>query len=296
MRVLIFGANGQDGYYLANLCQTAQIEVHGVSRSGDWLKGDVQNFAFVSNLIKTIRPTHIFHFAAVSSTRHETLFPNHNAISTGTLNILEAVKSAGTNSKVFLTGSGVQFQNTGTAISEHETFAPSSAYSVARIHSVYLGRYYRQLGLPVYVGYLFHHESPRRSSRHISQQVVTAAKRIAEGSKEILHLGDMTVEKEWSFSGDIVQGMWALVSQDEVFEAVIGSGKAYSIQQWVEACFGRVGKNWCDYVKVDEKFTPEYSRLVSNPSTMRLLGWQPTVEFQDLVAMMMSQLQEVQPI
>ena len=296
MRVLIFGANGQDGYYLSNFCQEAQFEVNGVSRSGNWLKGDVQEFSSVLNFIQTFRPTHVFHFAAVSSTRHEASFPNHNAISTGTLNILEAVKRTGIKTKVFLAGSGVQFQNTGKAISEHDPFSPSSPYAVARIHSVYAARYYRQLGIPVYVGYLFHHESPRRSFRHVSQKVVAAAKRIAKGSKEILHLGDMGVEKEWSFSGDIVQGMWRLISQDKVFEAVIGSGKAYSIQQWVETCFGRVGKDWRDYVKVDDRFTPEYARLVSDPSTMRQLGWQPSVEFSDLVDMMMTPLHEVQTI
>jgi GDPmannose 4,6-dehydratase len=41
MNALIFGASGQDGYYLHNLCQAKGIETIGVSRSGNWVHGDV---------------------------------------------------------------------------------------------------------------------------------------------------------------------------------------------------------------------------------------------------------------
>lgn len=39
MKALIFGANGQDGYYLAELCRQKSIEPIGVSRSGNLLIG-----------------------------------------------------------------------------------------------------------------------------------------------------------------------------------------------------------------------------------------------------------------
>ena len=87
MKAIIFGINGQDGYYLKEIFQKRKIEVIGVSRSsGDWIQGDVSNFNFIENFIKSVKPDYIFHFAANSTTKHDALFENHETISTGTLN------------------------------------------------------------------------------------------------------------------------------------------------------------------------------------------------------------------
>ena len=288
MNALIFGANGQDGHYLSDLCKSQGITPIGVSRSGDWVRGDVSNPDQVRDLIKRHTPAYIFHLAARSTTRHEALFENHETISTGTLNILESVRTIYPQARVFLAGSGLQFKNTSKPISEKDPFEASSAYAVARIQSVYAARYYRSLGVRVYVGYLFHHESPLRGPGHVSKLIALAAQRIAAGSSEILELGDITVEKEWTFAGDVAQAMLDLVRQDKVFEATIGSGSAYSIQNWLEQCFSVIGKDWKRHVRLKEGFVAEYPRLVSDPSTIRSLGWSPKVGFAELAKMMMA--------
>lgn len=289
MNVLIFGANGQDGFYLNQLCAEKKIRVIGVSRSDcNWVRGSVRDFNFVENLIKKKQPTYIFHLAANSSTKHDALFENHETISTGTLNILEAVKRHSPESRVFITGSGVQFKNKGLPIKETDEFEGNSPYSVARIQSVYAARYFRSLGLKVYVGYLFHHESPLRKSNHVSQMIAMAVKRIADGSDEVIELGDIFVEKEWMFAGDIARGILTLVEQDEVAESVIGSGIGYTIENWLDQCFGIIGKDWHDYVRLRPGFTPEYKRLVSNPETINSLGWVPTVGLKDLAELMIA--------
>lgn len=187
---------------------------------------------------------------------------------------------------MFLTGSAVQFRNKGQPISERDEFEASSPYAVARIHSVYAGRYYRSLGLRIFVGYLFHHESPLRKPTHLSKLIADTARRIADGSEESIELGDIAVEKEYTFAGDVVEGMLTLALQDKVFEATIGSGVAYSVRDWLEACFGAVGRDWRQHVKTREGFTPEYQRLVSDPSTMHLLGWRSKVGFEELARIM----------
>jgi GDPmannose 4,6-dehydratase len=53
MKALIFGINGQDGFYLCSLLQQKKIDVIGISRSKTaWLYGDVGDFKLVSELIK----------------------------------------------------------------------------------------------------------------------------------------------------------------------------------------------------------------------------------------------------
>ncbi|MBF0327722.1 MAG: GDP-mannose 4,6-dehydratase [Nitrospirae bacterium] len=287
MNALIFGANGQDGYYLSELCRAHGIYPIGISRTGDGLRGDVCNYEDVNALIKKYSPAYIFHLAARSTTHHDALFENHQTISTGTLNILESVKTSCLQAKVFLAGSGLQFVNTGSPISETAPFYASSPYAVARIQSVYAGRYYRSLGIPVYVGYLFHHESPLRKPSHVSKMISLAAQRIASGSVDNIEVGDLSVEKEWTFAGDVAEAMFTLISQDSIFEAVIGSGVTYSIQNWLEQCFKIIGKDWHDHVRIREGFSHEYPILVSNPSTIRSLGWYPKVGFVELAKRMM---------
>jgi GDPmannose 4,6-dehydratase len=288
MKALIFGASGQDGYYLSEICTENNIEPVGIARSGFGMKGDVSDYSLVESLVRDLKPAYIFHVAANSTTRHEPLFENHATISTGTLNILESVYKHKTGSRVFITGSGVQFVNDGTPITENTPFEASSPYSIARIQSVYAARYYRTLGLKAYVGYLFHHESPLRKPNHMSKKVISAAKSIKQGKTEIFEVGDISVEKEWAFAGDIAAGIFTLVNQDNVFEAVIGTGKTHTIKEWIELCFGRLGLDWKEKVKVMEGFTPEYKRLVSNPETIFKIGWKPKVSFEQLAEMMIN--------
>ena len=289
MRAIVFGATGQTGRYLGEGCRRRGVEVVGVARSGACeVTGDVADAAFVESLVRAMRPQWIFHLAAHSSTQHAWCAENHATIATGALNVLEAVRLHQPACRVFLAGSGVQFVNRGEPLSERDPFEPSSAYAVARIEAVYWARYYRRLGLPVYVGYLFHHESPYRHPRQVCKGVAEAVKRIAAGSGERLRLQDIEVRKEVGFAGDIAEAVWVLVNQERVFEAAIGTGVAYAIREWLEACFSRMGLNWREHVEVGEPgFEPAYRMLVSEPSTIRGLGWSPKVGIEALAEMML---------
>ncbi len=294
MKAIIFGSNGQDGFYLTELLkkQNSPIDVIGISRKNSSVLGDVSDYSFVEDIVTCHKPNFIFHFAANSSTHHEALFDNHNAISTGTLNILECVRKYQPDCKVFLSGSALQFKNDDLPIDEMTPFSASSAYSVARIHSTYAARYYRDtFGIKVFVGYFFNHDSPLRTEKHVNQKITAAVKRIANGSREKLELGNIEVKKEFSFAGDIVEAVWTLVNQEKniSFEAVIGSGLAYSIKEWLDYCFKKIGKNWEDYVIQKPNFISEYKILVSKPNVIKRLGWQPKVSFEQLADIMMDE-------
>jgi GDPmannose 4,6-dehydratase len=289
---LIFGINGQDGSFLSELLYLNKHEIVGVSPFEDnWIKGDVSDFKFVEALIKKHKPDYIFHFAANSTTNHGALFENHKAICTGTLNILELVRLHCPASKVFLSGSAMQFKNVGLPIDEQTPFEASSPYSVARIQSVYAGRYYRNtFGIKVYIGYFFNHDSPLRTERHVNMKIAMAVRRISKGRKEKLELGNIEVQKEFNYAGDFVKAIWVLVNQDTVFETIIGSGKVYSIKDWLEYCFKKVNMNWMDFIEITDGFVPEYKILISNPELMKSLGWQPKVDFYQLADLMIGDL------
>lgn len=287
---IIFGASGQDGYFMSRLLEKEQINVLCISRSGSIIQGDVSDYAFVEAQIKQFQPKYIFHFAAQSTTRHDALFDNHKSISTGTLNILESVQLHSPHSRVFLSGSAMQFKNEGKPINESAPFEASSPYAVARIQSVYAARYYRDhFGLKVFVGYFFNHDSFLRTEKHVNKKITAAVNKIRNGGTELLSLGNIDVKKEFNFAGDLVEAVWLLVNQDKIYEAVIGSGETHSIKEWVAYCFEKYHLDWQQYVVIKKDFLPEYEILVSDPSIIKSLGWKPQTSFTALADSMLEE-------
>jgi GDPmannose 4,6-dehydratase len=283
MTSIIFGINGQDGYYLKSILQTYNHNVIGVSRSdGDWVKGNVSNFELVSDLVKTHKPDYIFHLAANSTIQHYALFENHETISTGTINILESVKLHCPSAKVFLSGSAMQFKNEGHPISEQTDFEPGSPYAIARIQSVLAGRYYRGLGLKVYVGYFFHHDSPFRNEKHLDMKIVKTVLKIKSGIETVLEIGNPNVIKEFNHAYDMMTAVWCLVNQDAVFEAIIGCGTGYSINNWIDICFKIAGIDKKDHLKIKPGYSPDFFSIISNPQTIKSLGWKPVFDIEYL--------------
>lgn len=292
MKVLIFGSNGQDGHYLTSLLTSLGVEVVRVSRKNSNFNGDIACFDFVHGLIDKIRPDYIFHFAANSTVSHEAIFENDNAISKGTINILESVYRLDKKIKVFLSGSAMQFLNRGVPIDENGEFEASSPYSASRIYSTYLGRYYREkLGLKVYVGYFFNHDSPLRSIRHFNKKVIDGIRRIKLGEIDKLELGDLSIKKEFNFAGDIVKAVWLLVNQEKYFEAVIGSGTLNSLEDWVKYCFSKFDLDYKNYVNTDVSiFKNDYRALSCNPSRILEIGWKPDYDLKKLADLMIEEL------
>lgn len=287
MKAIIFGAAGQDGHYLSALLKEKGYEVVGISRQGGSQQVDISDLNSVTALIKQYKPEYIFHLAANSTTSHDAMFENHATIATGTLNILEVVKFNSPQTKVFIAGSGLQFRNENKPIKETDPFEARDPYSISRIQSVYAARYFRSIGIKTYVGYFFNHDSPLRTGRHMTKKIAEAAKRIAGGSNEKLMIGDIDAVKEYTYAGDVVNGIWTLVNQDEITEANISSGKGYSIRDWLQQCFSIVNKNWQDHVTINPDFIPAYQQLVSDPTRIFSLGWKPNVSFEELSHMMM---------
>lgn len=107
------------------------------------------------------------------------------------------------------------------------------------------------------------------------------------GSREKIFIGNPYVEKEWGFAGDIMEGIFTLMNQDAVFEAVIGTGIAHSILDFLICCCQIAGIKLEQYVEFGKDFVPEYARLVSNPVTIHGLGWHHVTDLKGLSELML---------
>ena len=67
------------------------------------------------------------------------------------------------------------------------------------------------------------------------------------------------------------------------------TGETHSVREFCELAFGRVDRDWEQYVKVDERFfrPAEVDLLVGSPAkATEKLGWEPSTPFPQLVTMM----------
>ncbi|MEP7268333.1 MAG: GDP-mannose 4,6-dehydratase [Saprospiraceae bacterium] len=286
-KAIIFGINGQDGFYLKNKLLYEKIEVIGVSRSNATIIGSVNDARLVKTLIKENKPDYIFHLAAVSQTSHELLLEHQETILKGTLNILENSWIHSPASKIFISGSGLQFINTGKPISEFDPFEAKDSYSLARIQSAYATRYYKNKGLNTYIGYFFNHDSPLRSEKHLNQFIVQTAMRLENKIDKRLTIRDPQYMKEFLFAGDAMDAVLTFVNQNDISEVVIGSGLAYKVLDWIKICFDYFNLELENYLE-SENIESNPNILVSDPKTIFSLGWRPKVNIEELALLMIN--------
>jgi GDPmannose 4,6-dehydratase len=113
--------------------------------------------------------------------------------------------------------------------------------------------------------------------------------RIKAGLDSELRLGNLEARRDWGFAGDYVQAMWLMLQQPEPGDYVISTGETHSVREFCDVAFRRVGLDYRDYVKQDERFMrpAEVDLLVGDASRAKTaLGWQPKVDFAQLVELM----------
>jgi GDPmannose 4,6-dehydratase len=289
VRAIIFGAAGQDGFYLAEIMAEQGVDCVLTARKREgYEECDVGNTEQVEEIIRAYKPDYVFHLAAKSSTRHDVLWDNQKAIVNGSVNILEAVKKHKPACRVFLSGSALQFAPSVLFIDESSEMVNSSAYAAQRNASLCLARYYREkCGIAAYMGFFFHHDSPRRGEHHLAQKIASAARRIASGSGAKLEIHDPSAVKEWTFAGDSMRAAWLLVGQDEIYECVIGSGVPCTVADWASACFRALGLDWQDHTVVHHTGAQTF-RFISRPERLKALGWSQKVALDELAWLMVN--------
>ena len=130
---------------------------------------------------------------------------------------------------------------------------------------------------------------------------------VRHGKREVLRLGNLDARRDWGFAGDYVRGMWLMLQQPAGDDYVLATGQNHSVREFVERAAEVAGFNlsWqgenehtagidCNtgatIVKVDpELYRPaEVDLLHGDASKARsVLGWKPTVNFEQLVEIMM---------
>jgi GDPmannose 4,6-dehydratase len=307
-KALITGVTGQDGSYLAELLLGKGYQVVGVVRRTshhsyeriehlleriEVVAADLLDQHSLTVVLQDTRPDEVYNLAAQSyvptSWTQPVLTGEFTAL--GVTRILEAIRLVHPSAKFYQASSSEMFGRvTETPQRESTAFYPRSPYGVAKVYGHWITVNYREsYGLHAVSGILFNHESPRRGIEFVTRKVTDGAARIKLGLAREIRLGNLDARRDWGFAGDYVDAMWRMLQQPSPQDYVIGTGKAHSVRELVEAAFSHVGLDWQKHVITDPKFMrpAEVDVLLADPSKARQeLGWSPRVGFRDLVTMM----------
>lgn len=307
-KALITGITGQDGSYLAEFLLDHGYEVHGLTRrtstpNYDRIKdiveqitlhqGDLLDQHSLTQVVKDVEPDEVYNLAAQSfvetSWRQPVLTGEFTAL--GVTRMLEAVRLVKPDAKFYQASSSEMFGKVRETPQNEETpFYPRSPYGVAKAYGHWITVNYREsYDLFAVSGILFNHESERRGLEFVTRKITHSVARIELGKQDKLYLGNLDSKRDWGYTPDYVEAMWLMLQQDEPEDFVIGTGKTWSVRQFLELAFAVVGKNWQDYVEIDEKFVrpAEVDLLVANPTkAKKVLGWEPKTSFEDMVRIM----------
>ncbi len=169
-------------------------------------------------------------------------------------------------------------------------FYPRSPYGVAKVYGHWITVNYREsYGMFACSGILFNHESPRRGRSSSPARSPTGSPGSSWASQDSCRWATSTRERDWGFAGDYVAAMWLMLQQPEPDDYVVADGVAHSVRDVCRLAFSRLGLDYERYVIRDERlFRPaEVDHLLGDPSKARSqLGWQPEVDFESLVNMM----------
>jgi len=305
---LILGITGQDGSYLAEFLLSKGYKVYGIIRRSSvekferighlmdkitLLQGDLLDQYSLIEAVKAANPDEVYNLAAQSfvptSWNQPVLTGEFTAL--GVTRILEAVRQVNPKIKFYQASSSEMFGKVReTPQNELTPFYPRSPYGVAKVYAHHITINYREsYDMFAVSGILFNHESPRRGLEFVTRKVSDAVARIKLGKQKKLLMGNLDSKRDWGFAGDYVEAMWLMLQQEKAEDYVVGTGKAHSVKEFVEAAFSHVGLNYKDFVKQDPRFMrpADVDVLVADASkAKRILGWKPKVEFKELVAMM----------
>ena len=176
---------------------------------------------------------------------------------------------------------------------------PRSAYGISKVAGYHLTKNYREAyGIHASSGILFNHESPRRGYEFVTRKISRGVAQIKSGRLKSFKLGNVEAKRDWGFAGDYVEAMWRMLQQEKPDDYVVATGVTHSVKDFLDAAFKTVGLKWQDHVAVDERlFRPAEIHVLSGDfaKANRVLGWKPTVNFEELVHRMVSSDIESKP-
>lgn len=307
---LVTGITGQDGAYLAQFLLGKGYKVYGTYRrlstpnfwrlqylnifdNVELLPCDLLDSYSIIETLRASKPDEIYNLAAQSfvGASFEQPIASGEITGLGVAKLLEAIRLIVPEARFYQASTSEMYgDNKHSYQDENTEFVPSSPYAAAKLYAHSMVNIYRQgYGLFASTGILFNHESPLRGIEFVTRKITNAVAKIKLGIEDTLELGNLDAKRDWGFAPEYVEAMWLILQHDKADDFVVATNETHTIQEFVKRAFSRVGLNWENHVKINEKFKRpvDVNYLKGNyAKANELLKWQPKTTFAELADLM----------
>lgn len=284
MKALITGITGQDGSILAKKLIQKGYEVHGTLRPSSnpnysnlgtsrnfvqYHYCDLTDSGSVDRVVGTVKPDHIYNFAAQSSVSisQTTVDYTANVTGLGALRLLDANSKLSTPAK-FFQASSIEIENA------------SNVYGAAKLFAHNMVENYRNR-FDTNIAVFSNHESAVRPNTFVTRKVIDAVIGIFEGTQHELKLGDTSMLRDWGWAPEYMDGVIQMMSQSGSDTLTFATGVRMSLQEFVDAAFSLIGMKSSDFLVT----TPGLAHTVNHTPalledveiTELRLGWRPKI-------------------
>ncbi len=77
--------------------------------------------------------------------------------------------------------------------------------------------------------------------RFVCRKIISTAVRIANGSKERLTLGNVSIQRDWGLAAEYTEATWRILQQEQVDDFVIATGETCTLRDLMAA---RICRGW----------------------------------------------------
>lgn len=266
---------------------------------------DLNDYSALARMLKTVRPDYISHLAAQSYPKTSFDIPTETLQTNiiGTANLLEAVRqqkeSDGYDPVVHVCSSSEVYGRAkpGMPLAEDTPFHGASPYSISKIGTDYLGRFYGEAyGIRTFITRMGTHSGPRRSDVFFESTVAKQIALIEAGYQTPeIRVGNLSSTRTFQDARDAVRAYFLLleasaqnkISCGDYFN--IAGEEAFQLPEVIEILLGFSTRTDIKVVTDQERLRPidaDY-QMFNNTKIRAAIDWKPEIAvrkmFEDLL-------------
>lgn len=297
--VLVTGSNGFVGNYLIHELlkgddkkKIVGFDIHEKKDEKSrfqYFKCDISNKNEVQDLIFRIKPSMIYHFAAISMPQKAEQNPllTYNVNFNGTLNILESSRLLNKKVRILITGSSECYGliNNIERVDENYICKPLTHYGVSKYMSEVLAvKYSNYSNLDVMCTRSFNHTGPGQMEGFVVPDFAKQAALIALGKKDPeITVGKLDVVRDFLDVRDVIKAYRLIMFNGKSGEVYnVCSGEGISISKILETLLKLTGRNDITIRKQSLKIRKiENQSIVGDNTRLKSLGWERITPIQE---------------
>ena len=279
MRILLTGATGFIGSYVARALVARGVEVHGLTLPGaprdrvseiasqlDLREGDLADAAWVRETVGSIAPDASIHLAWYAEPReYLRAVPENLASLRGGINLLEALAEGGTCRRVVLAG---------TCLENFATPEPT-IYAAAKRAQHELAAGFRERGISAACAHIHYLYGPWEDERRV---IPTVTRSLLRGQGIDVTAG--TQSRDYLHVADVAEALCRIVESDLTGRVDLCTGAPVMLRDVFEAIARATGR--ADLLRIgslpDSESTPWPA--TGDPAALLATGWQPRYDLQ----------------